>query len=427
MSAEPTAPGLEDFRQALHAALRAGDDHGAILAASQMLGCPDIALDDRRNVLCIRAKARARVSHFAAAADDWTRMLEAGGAPEAVAARGACLFKLGDFQAALDDFLAAGELSAPDVSDRIWRGACRYHLGDVGGARSEFREACALEPDNASAWGWRAVLAEPQDGDFEASLDEIDRVIEVLPLQWTHRYCRARLLAALGRRAEALRELDAVLAHTADERDVRALRAELREATGDADGAVADLQVLALSPKGFSTDRLALIELLRRLGRAEAALAATDACDADGTRGRGLNGARGEILRDLGRSGEAIDAFRAELEASPWDRACGLALAGLLRANGDLGGAAAVLERLDRQYSSADVAPMLAEVLHALGRPREALACLDRAIAAKPDDAAALLSRALIREAVGRIREAREDRERARRLQHPSAQLSRAR
>src|SRR5947209_2778292 len=107
-AAEEPSADLEHLRGELHAALRAEDDRRAILAACQMLARAEIAPDDRRNVLRIRAAARRRASHFAAAADDLTRLLDQDGAREAVLAeRAVCLYEMGEFQAALDDLLAA--------------------------------------------------------------------------------------------------------------------------------------------------------------------------------------------------------------------------------------------------------------------------------------------------------------------------------
>lgn len=423
---DPGAP-LESLRTELHAALRADDHPATILAACRLLARPEIAPDDRLNVMRIRAQARRSHGHFAAAADDCTRVLEAAPADvKALQARGACHYGLGDYAAALADFEAADATAVPDASGLIWRGACRHGLGDVAGARADFRAANALEPDNAVAWGWRSAISNPDGDDLAESLAEVERVIAALPDAWSHRHRKAKILVALDRPGQALDELKIVLATAPDATEVRLLSARLREAVGDAEGALADLRTGLIHAPCDREVHQALIALLRRLERPAEALAAADAFARVAGEWAGVHALRGQILRELDRPAEAAEAFRAVLAIWPWDRESGMALAAALRAMGDAAGALEVLEILQQRYFTPDVARSQAGALHALGRPAKALKVLDRVIGADPRDVDALLLRAEIRQAVGRIKEAREDRSRAEALPRPGHTNSQA-
>jgi tetratricopeptide (TPR) repeat protein len=404
-------PSVDDLLAELEVAKRGDDDRLLILIGSQLLARDELTPAQQLDVLNVRSRARYRSSHFAAAADDWTRVRELH--PEdhsALFNLGACAYGTGQYEAALDDFMAAEAQSgaAATADDLIWRSSCRYHLGDIAGARKDFQAASALEPDNLTVWRWRANISDPDGDDLQTSLEEVDLAMGVLR-DGSLRHRRARILVALQRPAEAVAELDALLHETPEAGEILVYRAKIKEGAGDWAGALADLAELI----GRSSDHVlaqeANIALLRRLGRGEDALAAADRFAETSSHWSGPQRLRGEILEELGDTARAAAAFKTAWDISPWERQSGYRSAVLLRETGDITGALEILVVLDRQYFTPPVALTMAQVLVALDQPREALKQLDKMIDWDAKDAAAYRARAAIRRSVGRIKEARID------------------
>lgn len=177
---------------------------------------------------------------------------------------------------------------------RAWatlsRGRLRAAEGDTVGALEDYREACRLDPESTEA---------------------------------THSYALA--LADLGRRGEALAQLDLVIAKRPGFLDARHNRAALLLQEGDAAGALADCDhaIAAAPPLGASGDHqtLSLLALrataYRRLGRLNDALADLNELLRERPDDAASLTERAGALAELGEYAEARRDYFAALHADP--------------------------------------------------------------------------------------------------------------
>jgi tetratricopeptide (TPR) repeat protein len=389
---------------------RAGD-RGVILATSQLLAGGDLTLDQRLQTLKRRALARYRSEHFAGSADDWTRIIELDPADRtALVSRGACGYGLKDYQAGLDDLLAAETQFGPlEVGDLIWRAACRWGLDDVAGARRDLKAAATLDPDNLTIWRWRVYISQAGNDDPQTALQEITLAMGALPAEANHYLQKAGVLETLGRRVEAISDLDAALGLEPDRLDLRRYRAELKEAADDVEGAVADRAAIVAMEPGNIGDQEDYVGLLRKLGLLDEALTVADGfVQAFGERAASHR-MRADVLGDMGDDVRQLEALRAAWAAAPWQANYGYRVAVLLRKAGDLAGACEALQSLNTQYFNPAVGRELFEVLSALGRFKDALDVAGSIVAAHPESAEAYRRRAQALAALGRNEDARAD------------------
>jgi tetratricopeptide (TPR) repeat protein len=396
----------------LAAAKKGEDDRRIILVACQLMARADLMPGDRLQVLKQRALARYRHSHFAASADDWSQIIEINPADRtAFVSRGACEYGSGSHRVALDELLAVeARFGPPDADELIWRGACLYGLGDIAGARRELKAAGALEPENPTIWRWRASISSPYEEDLPTALEEVALAMAALPETGDLHLRHARILEALGRRQEAIAASDAALRLEPERVDLLKYRAGLKLADGDLEGALADLiAVAALAPYDIDAQE-APVEVLRQLGRLDEALEAADRlAEAFGDR-YSVHKLRADVLRDRGDTAGTIEALRAASKAAPpWEWDFGCKIAALLRELGDLAGAHETLERMNRTYFTLPVGQALFEVLSELGRFTEALEVAGQIVKADPSNAEAYRKRARLLSARGRVKEARAD------------------
>ncbi|MCB8881881.1 tetratricopeptide repeat protein [Acidisoma cellulosilytica] len=212
----------------------------------------------------------------------------------------------GKLEAAERNFTRILSATPQHIHARIGLGYCAWLAGDLGRAAQAFDEAAALDP-----------------ADEDAVTD-----------------C-ATALAQIGKHAAA----DAFLAQRPQTPRLLIARGTIAEQQGEDDRARGFYQAaLDSEEKPGEAAFQRLITLHRRAGRFDAALAVAEGLAAsDKQRGATAAQARGAIYLAIGRSDDAIDAFRAGLAADPDSETCALALAREWRRRGRHEDAAAVL------------------------------------------------------------------------------------
>lgn len=230
----------------------------------------------------------------------------------------------------------------------------RYEAGDPAGGFAATRAALALKPGDVAGtdavlhlWQAQGPSAMPTDAIVTAAAGQVtetraafaayadaigrpDLALRALgdagaaeaPATAVNnaKIARARALALLGRRDEAGRIADAVLAVDPDQPRALALRGSLRAESGDATGAVADLRhALAADPANASA-RLALADL--QLAGGDGLLATATLQDGLGDPGADprLATRLAQLLRARGQPAAATAAITAYVRLNPFVR-----------------------------------------------------------------------------------------------------------
>jgi tetratricopeptide (TPR) repeat protein len=76
------------------------------------------------------------------------------------------------------------------------------------------------------------------------ALDHLDQAAKIAPFRTSHRVARTRMLIEAGREEEALADLDVLISRPAGCGAARLMRARIRAARGDLDGAAEDYQAM---------------------------------------------------------------------------------------------------------------------------------------------------------------------------------------
>lgn len=213
-----------------------------------------------------------------------------------------------------------------------------------------------IDPKDTSALGVRAS-ARLLLGRFGDALSDTDAALAISP-DTQIELLRSTALAGLGRRDEALAEMDRAVGADPKDEKMRKFRAELRSQFGERDLAIADYSALiGQSPEvDYYIDRAALWGDADRAKR-DSDLKAALALDPHSTVALG---------------------FRASIEI----------------AAGDFAGAQADIDAIDKAEKDSDRAYQLkVQLLEKEARKREALALLDGYVAKHPDSAVALNNR----------------------------------
>jgi tetratricopeptide (TPR) repeat protein len=217
-------------------------------------------------------------------------------------------------------------------------------------------------------------------------------------------YETALALARAGRLAEAADQLQTILSADGDHADGWSLLAAVRQRLGQPEAALAcHREVTRLRPDDPGA-HLAYGAALAGLGHTAEALAAFDAVAAVAPDNAFAHNNRANMLNKLDRPDEALAAADRALALRPelihaW-RHRGQALGGL----GDAEGAAAAYREALARTGAAEQYDVLCDLGGALattGRYDEALAMLDRAVALRPDAAAARFRRSELRLVTG--------------------------
>jgi tetratricopeptide (TPR) repeat protein len=328
--------------------------------------------------------------------------------------------------AATDKALA---VDPADAFAAATRAAAEIQLRRLAEAEADLARALASEPGMPLALVERAALRLIQGRPDEAIADA-DAVIKAAPEITLAYTVRAGALEQKKDYRGAAASLDEAIARQPGEGYLRRERGRLHAQLGETEAARSDLiAALELDPRDVSAYRLLAMVLLNT-GDAAGALVQIDKGLQVSPAAWDLQGARGDILRRLGRNDEAMRAYDASIAARPnpgaylaraalrWARDKQAAQADIAQAraldpksraplvllvqlrlrDGDGPGALAALDELN----DAGADTLRAEALAMSGRYDEGLKLLDRTVAAKPNDSSALNNRCWYRATHGR-------------------------
>ncbi len=122
-------------------------------------------------------------------------------------------------------------------------------LGRTEPASHDLNEALRLDPRDAKAWAAAARLLERQ-GNIQRALAAVDRAVELDATDMSFRFRRALLAHRLGNDEAASADVRVVLDRAPALPEAWVLRASIRRARGDLDGAIIDAgRALELSPR----------------------------------------------------------------------------------------------------------------------------------------------------------------------------------
>lgn len=223
-------------------------------------------------------------------------------------------------------------------------------------------------------------------GRSQEALDDFDRAVAIDPGFPDTYLDRGNLLFEMGRTGEALADYETAMRAGPPLPEAYYNRAELRLASGDLHSALADLDhVLDLDPDYLDAyvNRAGILEVL---GEHEAARRDVEAGLALDPGNAHLHGVLGQLETAAGRYVEAGLAFDAALAADPRLASAWANRATLRFETGDAEGAVDDLTRAIELGEDAALYFNRATALDALGRGREALLDLRRALALAPGD-----------------------------------------
>ncbi len=223
----------------------AGDAEGAIADFTQAM-----ALDPK----CVaayydRGQARAARGEWDAATADFSQVtaLQPGNA-QAYSRRGAARQNKGDLTGAAKDYDTAVSLNGNDDIAYFNRGVVAEMQGDPGAAYNGFTRAINLNPSEPDYYEHRAEIETKRAGsnDGEAALADWNKVVGLRPDAAAPRFHRGEIKEAMGDADGAIDDftmaatMDPAYAHRVELGVILTRRAEARYQAGDDDGAVSD-------------------------------------------------------------------------------------------------------------------------------------------------------------------------------------------
>ncbi|MAK83623.1 tetratricopeptide repeat protein [Phenylobacterium sp.] len=293
----------------LRGAARIRDQDWAEAAADM-----DIALASFPNDggLSLRAAARAYSGDREGALSDLSAIQDPRSIPTLTALYAVrAASAVGDYARALD--LAGGAVegaSAPEMANAlVHRGEVRVLAGLFTDAQADFEKAAVLEPQNARAWAGlgrvlldshpaqaavyygRASVLAPQvpefqagaaeaayrGGDYETASAGYDRLIRILPGDYSLHAARAQVFMAQGRYKEGLASSTEAVRLAPDDEETLLGHVEALAVAGDSPAALALLDRLAANGSESPTSRYLAALILRNQGEYERALREAEA------------------------------------------------------------------------------------------------------------------------------------------------------
>ncbi|MBI3554156.1 MAG: tetratricopeptide repeat protein [Elusimicrobia bacterium] len=346
--------------------------------------------------------------------------------------RGEAYFRLKRHQEAVDDLSQALEVHSRYADALLWRGASLLSLGRLEPAESDLGKALEIRPDDAQARFYRGLVHVEAGRSLEArkELEEAMASGGLSPEQRRLGSARLReLKKAKGSPAEAVAAAEALqrdgrhdaaveaysgaLAGAPNDHSLYKKRAEAYRCQGRYDLALKDLLTVARLRPREAGALASVAEMRRRLfdfrgGRrdARAALALDARCAPAWV-------VLSELERALGRCDEAV---RAASKAVDCDASWGWALivrAKAKRQKGEFTAAIADTRLAEKAHEDAYAWGWRGEILRKAGKPKEALALLDRAVERQPSNAWFLALRGETRRELGELEKALADLDRA--------------
>jgi tetratricopeptide (TPR) repeat protein len=272
-----------------------------------------------------------------------------------------------------------GRLHPDDPGFRVRIGECQRQLGRVQSALHNARSAVELAPDHARAL-LLAAAAAADLGQSELAQDYLDGISVLVPQERWDLLGMARVLIQCGRGTEARNLLTPLLAQESTRVPAARELAELRLATGDADGAIDIYQSLAPSEAGDSAIRVRLAVLLLAERRLDEAYETGKALIRDSPQSASGPLVLGTVyyLRELWSA--CVEQCQASLQRDPKSIAGRTLLSRVLMRQGRYTEAIPWLKGLvDGDWLNLETLLMLAECHLELNQNQEALTLLERA------------------------------------------------
>ena len=286
--------------------------------------------DAPRAIRLLRA-VHERYPNEAELAAELAEAYDVAGQPDEAAAAhvdvGSLLADSGRLDLALEHFDRAS-IAVPD-HPLAALGRCQtlVALGRAEQALVDLAELRRTQPLLAGA-AVVAALAEVELGRPQEALAHIERALEEFPDDLWSLDARVRVLVALGRPRDAIDAVDAALTVDPTDRLWRGLRAELQVGLGeDVDTALQILRQLADAPPNAAHASIRLTRALRASGRAREALDVVSAALEEQPQNGSLIVLEVELLRELDRAGDAVEAGRRALQRGVPRRSIALPLA----------------------------------------------------------------------------------------------------
>ncbi len=238
--------------------------------------------------------------------------------------RGVAAYKERKYDEAIQAFDRAIALNPDFPSAYFMRAVVHIRRGELDAAIADYTSVIRLKPDEANAYYNRALVYADL-GDPDRALPDFGEFARRKPDDAVGHLRRAEMFAELGDLAQALAERDALVRASPNDMNRYLDRAALRRDFGDLDGAMADIDAaIAIGPSDVGTRvRHGLLwrdkgDLARAIADFEQAIALKPRDpNAPGVLDPRPELARGEALRDGGRSDDAKAAFAAVIARLP--------------------------------------------------------------------------------------------------------------
>lgn len=314
-----------------------------------------------------------------------------GDEPAGLAARN----RLAGYAAAAGDLALArkyvGEVLAKNPKDNdalLLNGRMAMQESDFDAAVGAFRSVLKDQPDSVPVMH---LLAEAQlrKGDIELAGDNLQRAVEVAPLNPDARIKYARYLIAKKDLARALEQLDAVLNADNSNADAIAARSEVLAAKGDIAAVKAELAKLIEAAPDKPEAKLRLARVYMAENDSSAAMSEVDSVLASNPSNVSAWIIKTDILAALRDNDALREAIEGLKSAAPKHPEGYFRMGRYLRASGDI---AAAVQEYERGYALAQgeaKTAMLTEIINtqiSAGMADQALARLDEILRDEPDN-----------------------------------------
>jgi len=294
------------------------------------------------------------------------------GAASAHMARGGVNQRLGNLEAAIEDYSRAIEIDPTFAEAYNVRAGLHEALGQLDDAEADYDRAIALNPETASLYNNRGFV-HLQRGDLDAALADYSRAIELDPTEDNAFVSRAGIHIERGDLDAALADYNSAIAANPSNANALNSRAAVLTDLGDLDAALDDYnRAIDLEPRyaPFYSNRGSLYQ---RIGEYEAALEDyTQAIQFDPGNATAFS-SRASIYSELGQIEDAIRDYSRAIELEP---------------------------ESENAYFSRGL------LYYELGDYDAALADLDQLLQLAPDDLGTFLFRGIIRSELGDYGEA---------------------
>jgi len=255
-------------------------------------------------------------------------------------------------------------------------------------------------PDQAPLWYARALWLE-QEGDYAGALEADERALDLMPRHEDALLLKAQLLHKLGEEKKALRHLKKLVRKYPDARRPRITYIRMLLATGATRNAEKQLSILAEQHPQDLDLRFSLALLALEAGATNSARQELQALLSENYRPDDMHLYLGQAAEQAENLNEAVDHY-LKVQGAQAVRA-NVQAARLLYQLDNQDQASALMASLAGKHPELSTSLIIteAEMRSSTGNPQGALALLDRAVKAEPDNTELLYSRAMVAETIG--------------------------